>query len=221
MEKKEKKPRKIKSVRKIEKDIINGENNTNKKNTKKNSKKGWKIFRICLFIFIALCIIGSGIVLGIITGIIDKTDSLDPEELKNLNQTSHVYDINGNEIGTFSGEENRVLVKYSDLPQSVIDAVVSIEDERFFTHKGVDIKRTLAAIVTYVLNGGDSTFGGSTITQQLIKNISEDDERTWVRKVREWYKAFNIETVLEKDEILISYLNTIYLGDGCYGVQKR
>ena len=215
---KENKPRKVKSVKKVDKEVLK-EEKINKKANKKKGKKGWKIFKICLFLFIALAIIGTGIVLGIITGIVDKTDSIKPEELKNLEQTSHVYDINGNEIGTFSGEQNRILIKYSDLPKSVIDAVISIEDERFLEHKGVDIKRTAAAIVTYVLNGGDSTFGGSTITQQLIKNISKDSDKTWVRKIREWYRAFNIETVLEKDEILTSYLNTIYLGDGCYGVQ--
>lgn len=214
----ENKPRKVKSVKKVDKNLVDEGSNVKKKNNKK-SKKGWKIFRICLFIFLALCIIGAGIVLGIITGIVDKTDSITPEELKDLNLTSFVYDKNGNQIGSFSDEENRVLVKYSDLPTSVVDAIVSIEDERFFTHKGVDVKRTAAAIVTYILNGGDSTFGGSTITQQLIKNISDDDEKSWVRKVREWYRAFNIETVLEKEEIFESYVNTIYLGDGCYGVQ--
>ena len=218
---KEKKPRKVKSIKKVKDEVLNEEMVNNKKNKKdkKKGKKGWKVFKICLFIFIALAIVCAGVVLGVITGIIDKTDSISPEELKNLEETSHVYDMNGNEIGSFSGEINRVLVKYSDLPQSLIDSVVAIEDERFFTHKGVDMKRTLAAIVTYVLNGGDSTFGGSTITQQLIKNISEDKDKTWVRKIREWYRAYNIETVLEKDEIIISYLNTIYLGDGCYGVQ--
>ena len=201
---------------KKEKDNLTDEKKYNKK---KKSKKGWKIFRICLFVFLALCIIGAGIVLGIITGIVDKTDSITPEELRDLNLTSFVYDKDGNQIGSFSDEENRILVKYSDLPTSLVDAIVAIEDERFFTHKGVDVKRTAAAIVTYVFNGGDSTFGGSTITQQLIKNISKDKDKTWVRKIREWYRAFNIETVLEKEEIFESYVNTIYLGDGCYGVQ--
>lgn len=213
-----KKPRKVKSVKKVDTKIMDDEKGYKNKR-KKKGKKGWKIFRICLFIFIALCIIGAGVVMGIITGIVDKTESVSPEELKNLKQTSFVYDKDGNQIGSFSDEENRVLVKYSDLPKSLVDAIVAIEDERFFTHKGVDVKRTVAAVFTYVLNGGDSTFGGSTLTQQLIKNISKDDEKSWVRKVREWYRAFNIETVLSKEEILESYANTIYLGDGCYGVQ--
>ena len=214
----QKQPRKAKSVKKVDTKIME-DNKGYKNKKKKKGKKGWKIFRICLFIFIALCIIGAGVVLGIVTGIIDKTDSVTPEELRNLKQTSFVYDKDGNQIGSFSDEENRVLVKYSDLPQSLVEAIVSIEDERFFTHKGVDVKRTVAAVFTYVLNGGDSTFGGSTLTQQLIKNISKDDEKSWVRKVREWYRAFNIETVLSKEEIFESYVNTIYLGDGCYGVQ--
>lgn len=211
-----KKLRKAKAVKKVNSKYVNDEYSNKKK---KKSKKGWKIFRICLFIFIALCIVCAGIAMGIITGIIDKTDSITPEELRDLNQTSFVYDKDGNQIGTFSDEENRVLVKYSDLPESLVDAVISIEDERFFVHKGVDVKRTVAAVFTYIINGGESTFGGSTITQQLIKNISADDEKSWVRKVREWYRAFNIETVLSKEEIFESYANTIYLGDGSYGVQ--
>jgi penicillin-binding protein 1A len=214
----QKKLRKVKSVKKVN-DSRSEESTSNKKNKKKKGKKGWKIFKIFLFIGIALMIVGAGIVLGIVTGIVDKTDSISPEELKNLEQTSFVYDKDNNKIGSFSDSQNRVLVKYKDIPQSVIDAVVAIEDERFFSHKGVDIKRTAAAIATYILNGGDSNFGGSTITQQLIKNISDDDEKSWVRKIREWYRAFNIETVLSKEEIFTSYVNTIYLGDGCYGIQ--
>lgn len=208
---------KVRKVRKVDKDLINnGDQNSKKK--KKNHKKGWKIFRICLFVLLALFIVGAGIVLGVVTGIIDKTDSVDLEDIQSYSLTSFVYDKDGNQIGTFSGLENRVLVEYKDLPQTLVDAVVSIEDERFYSHKGVDVKRTLGAIVTYILNGGKSNFGGSTITQQLVKNVTDDKSSSWTRKIREWYRALTLEKMMNKDEILVAYLNTIYLGESSYGV---
>ena len=193
-----------------------------KEYTKKKGKRkklGWKIFKICLFTFIALGIIGTGVVIGVITGIIDKTESVDLEQLQNLKLTSFIYDSEGNEIASLYGDENRVNVSYDKIPQNLIDAVVAIEDERFWEHGGVDIKRTAAAIFTYVVNGGDSTFGGSTITQQLIKNTTGDNEKAWTRKIREWYRAISLENKLEKEDILESYLNTIYLGAGAHGVE--
>ena len=135
------------------------------------------------------------------------------------NLTSFVYDRDQNQIGELYDSENRITVEYNDLPQHVIDAVVSIEDERFFTHNGVDLKRTAGAIFTYVINKGSSNFGGSTITQQLVKNITSDKESSWTRKIREWYRATVLETKMTKEEILTSYLNTIYLGDGAYGIE--
>lgn len=208
---------KVRKVRKIDKDTINSNESSSKKK-KKSHKKGWKIFRICLFVLLALFIVGAGIVLGVITGIIDKTDSVDLEDIQSYSLTSFVYDKDEQQIGSFSGRENRVLIEYKDLPQTLIDAVTSIEDERFYSHKGVDVKRTLGAIVTYVLNGGKSNFGGSTITQQLVKNVSGDDSSSWTRKIREWYRALSLEKMLDKNDILVSYLNTIYLGEGSYGI---
>lgn len=202
-----KKDKKVKSVNKADKP----------KN--KNKKTGWKVFKIFLFTFIALGIIGTGVVFGVISGIIDKTDSIELEELELLKLTTFIYDKDGNEIGSIHDSENRVTTEYKDLPQNLIDAVVSIEDERFFSHSGIDIKRTSGAVFTFVFNGGKSSFGGSTITQQLVKTITSDKETSWTRKIREWYRALSLESKLNKEQILESYLNTIYLGDGSYGVE--
>lgn len=185
----------------------------------KNKKRRRKIIKICFFVLLALFIICAGLVIGVITGVIDKTDSLDLEDLKLYKETSFVYDKDGNQIGSFFDAENRVTVEYKDIPQSVIDAVVSIEDERFFKHHGVDLKRTTGAIFTYVTHGGKSSFGGSTITQQLVKNIKNDKEATWTRKIREWYRAIVLENKLSKEEIFEAYVNQIYMGDGCYGFE--
>ncbi len=190
-----------------------------KKKKNKKKKLGWKIFKICLFTFLALGIIGTGVVIGVITGVIDKTENVDLEQLQMLKLTSFIYDSKDNEIAALYDDENRVSVTYDKIPQDLIDAVVAIEDERFWDHGGVDIKRTVAAIFTYIMNGGESTFGGSTITQQLIKNTTGDNETSWTRKIREWYRAISLENKLEKEDILESYLNTIYLGAGAHGVE--
>lgn len=208
------------SVKKAKK-TTNGNNSKDKEpnKKKKNKKIGWKIFRAILLIGLALCIVGAGVVLGVISGIIDDTESISLDELELLPQTSFVYDMNGNEMASLYDSQNRIMVTYDDIPKDTVNAVVAIEDERFFSHHGIDIKRTLGAIVTYIANGGDSNYGGSTLTQQLVKNITADDEKAWQRKIREWYRAISLETKLDKSQIFESYVNTIYYGDGCYGIE--
>ncbi len=206
--------------------INNNEKKINRANKihkeKKNKKKrniGFGIFKIFLFTCIALAIIAVGIVAGILTGIIDDTESLDVEYFETTKLTSYIYDKDGKVI-TSLYQENRVIAKYSDLPQHLIDAVTSIEDARFFEHNGIDIKRTASATISYVLNGGHSTAGGgSTLTQQLIKNVTGDNDTHWTRKIREWYRAIMLETKLSKEQIIEKYLNTIYLGAGSHGVE--
>ena len=119
---------------------------------------------------------------------------------------------------TLFANENRIWVDSEEIPEYLKKATVAIEDKRFETHKGVDWKGTLRAILSTV--GGDSVQGGSTITQQLIKNITGDNENTIRRKITEIYRALALEDEgYTKDEILTIYLNTIYLGNQCYGVQ--
>ncbi len=108
-------------------------------------------------------------------------------------------------------------VELGAVPQDMIDAFVSIEDKRFFSHSGVDWKRTLSAGVNYFLKLKGS-FGGSTITQQLIKNVTDNDEYSFQRKLQEILWALDLETKLDKKEILECYLNIINLSHGCYGV---
>lgn len=206
-------------IKKVRKKGDNNSKNKEPNNKKKNKKLGWKIFRVVLLVGLALCIVGAGVVLGVISGIIDDTDSISLEELELLPQTSFVYDMNGNEMASLYDSENRIVVSFEDIPEDTVNAIVAIEDERFFSHHGIDIKRTLGAIVTYLANGGESSYGGSTLTQQLVKNITDDDEVAWQRKIREWYRAISLETKLDKDQIFESYVNTIYYGDGSYGIE--
>ena len=189
---------------------------------KKGKKIGWKIFRVCIFLFIALAIIGGGIAFGVLTGIIEDTEQIAAEDLV-LKENSIMYSSDGTEIAQLMGAENREIVAYTDIPKHLIDAVVAIEDERFFEHNGVDLKRTIGAIFNFIIHLGKSDFGGSTITQQLVKNTTDDREQSWTRKVREWYRAIALEEELgenAKEQIMEQYLNTIFLGENSYGVEK-
>ncbi len=210
--------KKINGRRKID-DPNSNETKEYIKKSKNRKKIGLKIFKIVLFTVLALIVVGIGVVLGVLTGIIDGTENVELEELQMLKLTTFIYDKDGAEIGNLYDEENRVNVAYDKLPKHLVDAVVAIEDERFWTHNGVDTKRTLGAVFTYAVNAGDSSFGGSTITQQLVKNITGDKESDWTRKIREWYRSITLETKLSKEQIIESYLNTIYMGAGSYGVE--
>lgn len=109
-------------------------------------------------------------------------------------------------------------VSYDRIPENLVNAFVSIEDKRFYTHHGVDWKRTVSAGTNYFLKFSDS-FGGSTITQQLIKNVTDEDDYSFQRKIQEIFWALDLETKMDKQEILELYLNIINLSQGCYGVQ--
>ena len=113
--------------------------------------------------------------------------------------------------------ENRIRVTLSEIPKYLQDAAVAIEDKRFETHHGVDLRGTVRAIVSTLTGRGVQ--GGSTITQQLIKNATGDSETTVKRKVTEIYRALELEKRYDKDQILEAYLNRIYLGQSCYGVE--
>ena len=108
-------------------------------------------------------------------------------------------------------------ISYEEAPKELVYAFVSIEDRRFFSHKGVDWKRTLGAIGNYFFNFRNE-FGGSTITQQLIKNVTEQDDYSFQRKIQEILWALDLETKMSKEEILENYFNIINLSNGCYGV---
>ncbi len=113
-------------------------------------------------------------------------------------------------------QQNREWVAYGDIPKNLINAFVAIEDHRFFDHNGVDLKRTAGAIVGFIT--GKSSYGGSTITQQLVKNITGKSDYSVSRKIKEMIKAAKIDSTLTKEEILELYLNTIYLSHASYGI---
>ncbi|MCD7797603.1 MAG: transglycosylase domain-containing protein [Clostridiales bacterium] len=138
------------------------------------------------------------------------------EETLSQNQTSFIYGYDGDdiiEITRLHGEENRIWVNIEDMSKYLPEAFIAIEDKRFYEHSGVDWYRTIAVFIK------QNNQGGSTITQQLIKNLTDDNKVTYIRKFNEILRALNLERNYSKEEILEAYLNTIYLSNGCYGVQ--
>lgn len=190
-----------------------------KQDKKKFSAKHPKItvaLRILLLLIIMIAVAGAGIVVGMLYGGWGDDFEITKEELVIGSSNSIVLDKDGNKLAELSGDENRKIIKLDQMPENLKNAYVAIEDERFYKHSGVDFKRTAAAVMQYVIHAGKSSFGGSTITQQLVKNITKDDERSGkegvIRKVKEWAKAYQIERMLSKDQILELYLNIIFVG---------
>ena len=147
------------------------------------------------------------------------------DNIKNMemNMTSVIYVKNSKgkweEYHRIHGEENRLWISIEKMPKNLLNAFIAIEDETFYEHAGINWKRTFGAVGNYFLKFDDTEFGGSTITQQLIKNVTLDDGRNATRKVREIVRAMLIEKKLDKTQILEAYLNTIALGNGICGVQ--
>ena len=139
-----------------------------------------------------------------------------------LTTSLYYVDEHGNEIeleeDRLSSSENRLWVPYDEIPKILVDAYVAIEDQRFWEHNGVDTKRTLSAVYNFFVPSG-SSFGGSTLTQQLIKNVTGENDTTIQRKIQEIFRALDVEKKYDKTEIMEMYLNTIYLSQNCYGVR--
>lgn len=192
------------------------------KDDKKTMSKGAKItitviVSIIALIMLIFLIVGTYIFANVFS-FAHGSPAIDLEDYKNnQNQTSFIYayDDKGKtvEIAKLHGEENRVWVNADQIPDHLKAAFVCLEDKRFMKHNGVDWIRTFGALT--MLSDG----GGSTITQQLVKNITTSTEVTFVRKYKEIEKALNLENNYDKKSILEAYLNTLYLGSGCYGVQ--
>lgn len=195
--------------------------NSNKKISKSESKfkKFTKRAFITLFTLGIICFV---IGLGYVFAIIKNTPPLDVQSVLTLSEPTRLYDVNGEFMDNRTSDKIREKVDSDKIPKTLKDAYVSIEDERFYNHKGIDVKRILGAFVAdvkYLITGNGGIQGGSTITQQLIKNTLLSNERKIERKIREIYLSLELEKNLNKDEVLTAYLNTIPLSGKIYGVQ--
>lgn len=186
---------------------------------------------LTVIVNVILTVLLVGMIVGVIVGsvfLLYVKNEIDPTLdvdvfVSDQDLTTMIYytDEDGNAIELederLHGSENRLWVSSADIPKIVKDAFVSIEDRRFYSHQGVDWLSTGRSALEYLT--GSSTRGGSTITQQLVKNLTQEDEVRVQRKIQEITRALYLEKHLSKDEILTLYLNSVYLSRGCYGVQ--
>lgn len=197
-------------------------NSTPRTKKKHNRKKVKKIFNgICyglLFCFLAIFVVAAGYSFAIIK----TTPPLNVEEVLSLNQPSSLYDSNEDFMDNLHSNEERYVIDSNKIPDNLKNAFVSIEDERFYNHKGIDIRRIIGAAVLDVkkiITGQKGLHGASTLTQQLVKNTILTNEFSLERKIKEAYLSLSLEKKLTKDQILTAYLNTIPLGGQVYGVE--
>ncbi|MBQ7077131.1 MAG: transglycosylase domain-containing protein [Lachnospiraceae bacterium] len=196
---------------------------------KQKKKTKYRAFWIAVRIQIALMLL---IMLGVAYyyggGYAKKIDALHEEarlivaqsneQTFKANQTSLVYDANGKLISTVKAEKDVYYVTYDKIPADFIDAMISVEDKKFWTHKGYDLKAIIRAAVS-VIRKREITQGGSTITQQLARTMFLSNERTWQRKVEEIFIARELEEKYGKEKILEFYFNNIYFANGYYGIE--
>lgn len=207
--------------------VSNDKFKSNKK-TRRVFKAIGKVFSITAISAVAVMLITVCIVAC--AGIIyfDNYENTNPIYLEDYTTGSHgnskvlAYDANGNVVlvQELRGEKNKVWASINEIPQDLQKAVIAIEDERFYSHYGVDWKRTAGAFLNEVVSVYGTQQGGSTITQQLIKNLTGESEVTIERKFNEILQALDLERRYSKTEILEVYLNEIYLSNSCYGVQS-
>lgn len=198
---------------------------TRSRKKKKKHGRAFKIIMTVVLIFVITTVMLACMAAAYIKNVIIPEADLQLDTYSaNMNLTTTMYyrdtDANGDviypEMQTLYGDENRVWVDLEDIPQNLIDATVAIEDKRFYDHNGVDWVRTARAVL-FMFTGEDIQ-GGSTLTQQLIKNLTTEDDVTVKRKIMEIFRALEFEQNYSKDDVLEWYLNYIYLGQRCNGV---
>jgi penicillin-binding protein 1A len=173
---------------------------------------------VVTFVMVATIALAVGATVGRISGAVKQYADVSIPPIPVGPQTTFVYDSKGNQITALHAEINRVIVPLADISPNLRDAVIAIEDKGFFRHGGVDVAAIVRAAWENVATGHIEQ-GGSTITQQYVKNVFTGGERTFARKLHEAILAMKLENQYSKNEILEKYLNTVYFGHGAYGAQ--
>lgn len=198
--------------------ISKGTGRRSKKKAPGKKSRAKKIIRILLLVILAL-VLAVAVYTAVV---IAKAPKIDPDNIYSfLNESSILYDDEENQIySVYAGDEgNRTNIEYNQIPEDMINAIVSIEDKTFWKHHGFNIIRILGAIKNSIFSG-EQISGTSTLTQQLARNIYLDNERTYARKIKEAYYTICLEKKLTKEQIIEAYLNTINFGYGTYGIQS-
>lgn len=187
--------------------------------TEKRKKRNWiwKLLIGVVLVFLILGIVGGIIGMNMLKPYMERADEYDLKTLSDMPTTTTFYDRNGIVLGQIFTED-RIILDQKDIPKNMIKALMGAEDKRFYDHPGVDIWGVMRAM--YVnFRKGSTRQGGSTVTQQLAKNLIGDSRRTMDRKLVELFLAFRMEKNLSKDEIMTLYLNRVYFGNGYFGVE--
>ena len=195
------------------------------KKTKKKYRGFWIFFKLQLLLLLLL-VAGTGYYFAggyaqTISQLKEDADLLVAKSNKSIfrkGETGLVYGSDGKLLKAYKGEKDSYYLEYKDIPENVIKAFVSVEDRKFYKHKGVDYLAILRAVIAMFRNG-EVTQGGSTITQQLARTIFLSNEVTWERKMEEIFIARNLEAKYTKNQIMEFYVNNIYFGNGYYGIQ--
>ncbi|WP_243108641.1 transglycosylase domain-containing protein [Clostridium rectalis] len=189
---------------------------------KKKKKTRFRVLKIAFTTILLISIFTLVAGMGIGLAMIKTAPPLDINKIRSLNEPSVIYNDSEKFMDTVVSNEHRTIVYSNVIPNNLKNAIVSIEDERFMSHKGIDIKRLFGVVIKNLSNkltGKSGIQGASTITQQLIKKTLLSDEVKIKRKVQEMYLALQLEKQLTKDQILEAYMNTIPLGGSAYGVE--
>jgi penicillin-binding protein 1A len=172
-----------------------------------------------LALLVVLGLVGSAaFAFGLVTAIAGELPKLDPARYR-PDKNSYIYSSDGRVLAVLRGEEARVVVKSEEISDVMKQAIVAVEDKRFFEHRGVDVRGIARAVWQDVRNRAVIE-GGSTITQQFVKNAYVKSSRTVERKLKEAALAWQLEQRWSKERILTAYLNTIYFGNGAYGIEQ-
>lgn len=192
--------------------------------TEKQIKFRKRLRAAILVTILIIAVITTGMFVGMYAAVSREIKDMNIKNLA-LNHTSEIYYMEDGEfklLEELESDTKQIWISSQDIAPYFKDAIVAIEDERFYDHSGVDVKRTLGATVKYVaskIGVGESSYGGSTITQQVIKNITKEDDVKATRKVKEIMRALALENELSKDDILTLYCNIVYFANNCYGIE--
>ncbi|ERI90733.1 penicillin-binding protein, 1A family [Clostridiales bacterium oral taxon 876 str. F0540] len=202
--------------------------NTQRKNIKKK-RKGLKVFKIIMLTLLSIIVLSAVAGAGVVLAIVKTAPPLDVNQILTLNEPSSIYDSKEQYMDAVATKEKRDVISINDVPKNLSNAFISIEDERFEKHNGIDYQRIAGVIYIDVLNklkGKSSLQGASTITQQVVRNTmltNIENEKSFkesaTRKIREMYLSLELEKHLSKSQILEAYMNTIPFAGTVYGVE--
>lgn len=186
------------------------------------TKKHSGVLKIAIFTIISIFVLAAVAFTGVVLAIIETAPKIDVNAILSLNEPSKIFDDKDQFMDNVITDEQRTIIPFNDIPQDLKNAFISIEDERFYKHNGIDLRRIVGVTIKDIetkLTKKAGLQGASTITQQLIRNTLLSQEVTFKRKVQEMYLALQLEKYLTKDQILEAYMNTIFLGGNAYGVE--